>query len=406
LDPAFRAAFNAAYTPERYARYHADLERRAGAPVAFRLAETPVFFPRELIERCERTAREIAAQLCEPRRIARMRAAVPPRWDVPRMTSLPGTLCIDLAIVRGRAGGLEPKLVELQGFPSLFALELFQHDAWEHELQAVRGCDRPWSAWFDGRDRAGYLELARRTIVGAHDPAHVVLVDLEPQTQKTYADFTATKALFDVDAICPTKLIKRGRRLFRRDGAGRELPVERIYNRLIIDELERKKIALPFDWRDELDVEWVAHPNWFWVWSKYSLPFLDHPAVPATRLLSDVATLSEDLSERYVLKPLFSFAGSGVNIAPTPADVAAIAPPARGDWCLQEKFVYADALEAADGGTVKVELRVMFLRPDDEPELIPAINLCRLSRGAMLGVDYNKDRTWVGSTIGLWPPSP
>ncbi len=403
MDPIFRAAYNAAYTPERYARYRADLERRAGAPVDFRLAETPAFFPRELIERCERTARELVAQLSEPERIARMRDAVPPRYNAPNLAPLPSTLCIDLAIVRGRDGTLEPKLVELQGFPSLFAFELLQCDAWEHALQAVAGCDRRWSAWFDGRDRSGYLELARRTIVGDHDPVRVVLLDLEPQSQKTYADFSATKALFGVDAICPTKLIKHGRRLFRRDGAGRELPVERIYHRLIIDELEHKGAMLPFDFREELDVEWAPHPNWFWIWSKYSLPFLDHPAVPVTRLLSDVSRLPADLSERYVLKPLFSFAGSGVNIAPTRADVAAIAPSERGRWCLQEKFAYAEAIEAADGGTVKIELRIMFLRPDDEPELIPAINLCRLSRGAMLGVDFNKDRTWVGSTIGLWP---
>ncbi len=403
MDAAFRAAYNAAYTPERYARYCADLERRAGAPVGFRLAETPAFFSRELIERCERSAREIVSQVSEPQRITRMRAAVPPRWDVPNMTPLPNMACVDLALVRGGDGTLEPKLVELQGFPSLFAFEVFQHDAWEHALQTVPGCERPWSAWFDGRDRAGYLELARRTIVGAHDPAHVVLVDLEPEAQKTYADFSATKSLFGVDAVCPTKLIKRGRRLFRQDNVRHELPVERIYNRLIVDELEAKGVALPFDWREELDVEWAPHPNWFWIWSKYSLPFLDHPAVPLTRLLSDVAALPDDLSERYVLKPLFSFAGSGVNIAPTRADVDAIPPAQRGNWCLQEKFVYAEAIEAADGGTVKLELRMMFLRPDDAPELTPAINLCRLSRGAMLGVDYNKDRTWVGSTIGLWP---
>ncbi|MGP6189382.1 MAG: hypothetical protein ACLPSH_04745 [Vulcanimicrobiaceae bacterium] len=403
MDPNFRAAYNAAYTPERYAAYRADLERRAGAPVDFRLAETPAFFPPELIARCERTACEIVAQLEEPQRLAPMRAAVPPRWDAPNMSALPSTLCVDLAIVRGRDGALEPKLVELQGFPSLFAFECMQHDAWEHALQTVEGCDRPWSSGFDGRDRAGYLELARRTIVGGHEPAHVVLLDLEPEAQKTYADFRATKKLFDVDALCPTKLIKRGRRLFRRDAENRELPVERIYHRLIIDELEHKKVALPFDLREELDVEWAPHPNWFWVWSKYSLPFLDHPAVPVTRLLSDVSTLPEDLGERYVLKPLFSFAGSGVNITPTRADVEDVPPAERGNWCLQEKFTYAEAIEAVDGGSVKVELRVMFLRPDDEPQLIPAINLCRLSRGAMLGVDYNKDRTWVGSTIGLWP---
>jgi len=403
LDPLFRTPFNAAFTPERYARYCADLERRAGARAGFRLAETPVFFTRDLIARCERAAREIVAQLGEPGRLTRMRAAVPPRWDVPNPTALPNTACLDFAIERDERGEFAPKLVELQGFPSLFAFQTLQRDAWEAALREIDGCDRPWSAWFAGGDRDGYLALARRTIVGTHDPAHVVLMDLEPTAQKTYADFSATKALFGVDAISPEELIGRGRRLFRRDRAGRELPVERIYHRLVFDELEHKGVSLPFDVRRHLDVEWVSHPNWFWIWSKYSLPFLDHPAVPPTRFLSEVETLPDDLAERFVLKPLFSFAGRGVNVAPVAADVAAIAPAERGHWCLQEKIAYAEAIEAADGGTVKVELRVMFLRPDDEPALVPATNLCRLARGAMLGVDYNKDRTWVGSSIGLWP---
>ena len=58
-------------------------------------------------------------------------------------------------------------------------------------------------------------------------------------------------------------------------------------------------------------------------------------------------------SERYVLKPLFSFAGAGVNVAPSRADVAAIPAEQRGAWCLQEKIEYAPVLAAADGGRVK-----------------------------------------------------
>ncbi|HUP45384.1 MAG TPA: hypothetical protein VM779_07710, partial [Thermoanaerobaculia bacterium] len=242
------------------------------------------------------------------------------------------------------------------------------------------------------------LDLARRTIAAGHDPAEVVLLDIDPPRQKTATDFAATKLLFDVDAVDPRSLIRRGEQLFREDGTR----VKRIYNRVVFDELIQKNIELPFDYRKPLDVEWAPHPNWYWVWSKYSLPFLDHPAVPRATFLSDLDEVPADLS-RYVLKPLFSFAGGGVNVDPTSEDIAAVPQADRGAWCLQEKIEYAPALEAADGGGVKVEIRMMFLRPDDEPRPILAQNLIRLSRGRMLGVDFNRDFTWVGSSVGLRP---
>ena len=403
MDPAERALFNAAFSEARYARYHEDLVARTGGrEIGFRLAETPVFLPPELRERCVRTADEIVAQLVRPEAIATMRAAIPGTHHVPAETPLPSFGIIDFALVEEADGSLGPRLIEIQGFPSLVAFEIVQSEAWARELERMPGLSGDWSPFFGGRSREQALALVRSTIVGAHDPAHVVLVDIDPPAQKTSCDFRATKTLFGVDAVCPTRLIKRGRRLFRRGEDGRELPVERIYWRIVIDELEKKGIELPFDLRDDLDVEWTPHPNWFFIWSKYSLPYLDHPAVPRTRLLSSVAALPADLTERYVLKPLFSFAGGGVNIAPTPADVAAIPPGLREAWCLQEKIAYAPALRAVDGGGVKVELRMMYLRPDDARELVPVLNLCRLSRGAMIGVDFNKDMTWVGSSVAIW----
>ncbi len=401
MDPAFRSAFNAAYAPARYERYRGDLEARLGCSVGFRLAETPVFFPLYLRDACAQAAREIVAQLAQPEFVERMRAAVPERFALPQPAALPNVACVDFAIARGADGRLEPKLIELQGFPSLLAFEALQRDAWDRELQRVPGCEREWSAWFAG-GRAAYLDLLRATVVGAHDPRNVVLLDLEPPAQKTYADFAATKLLLGVDAVDPDELKRRGRRLFRSTPAG-EIPIERIYYRLVPDELERTGRKLPFAFDDELDVEWAPHPNWFWMWSKYSLPFLVHPAAPRTHFLSELEELPAGLESGYVLKPLFSFAGAGVNVRPVAADVAAIAKTEREGWCLQEKIAYAAAFDAADGGAVKVELRVMFLRPDGASALVPATNLCRLSRGDLLGVDFNKNKTWVGSSIGLWP---
>ncbi|PYV20085.1 MAG: hypothetical protein DMG07_00190 [Acidobacteria bacterium] len=405
MDARFRKLFNAAFTGECYDRYRRALSERLNTPFYFRLAESPVFLPEDLRGRFVSTACEILDQLSDPSRLALMKRAVPPEWDTPRMDALPSFAQIDLAVARDAEGRLAPRLIELQGFPSLTAMQVIQRDVWAETLAALPGLDREWTCWFSGLDREAFLDLARRTILGDHDPRHVILMDLDPPSQKTFPDFAATRLLFGVEAVCPTQLIKRGRTLWRRAGGGPGglVPVRRIYNRVVFDELARKRVELPFDYREDLDVEWTPHPNWFWVWSKYSLPFLDHPAVPRATLLSDLDELPEDLARRYVLKPLFSFAGGGVRIEPTPEDVARIPGGERSSWCLQEKIEYAPALEAADGGGVKVEIRMMFLRPDAAPRPVLAQNLCRLSRGAMLGVDFNKAFTWVGSSVGIWP---
>jgi hypothetical protein len=401
MDPRFRESFNAQFTQELYERYQHDLESRLGATFDFRLAESPLFLPPEFTAELTESARAIVEQLCDPVRLERMRSAIPERWDTPGMDSLPSFTQVDFAVVRAADGRLVPKLIELQGFPSLTALQVVQRDAWTETLQRMKGLDRDWSCWFSGFDRSSFIEFARRTIAGNHDPAEVILMDLDPLQQKTYTDFAATKLLFDVDAVDPTTLILRGKQLWRRKPGGGEVQVKRIYNRVVFDELLKKGTELPFDYREELDVEWAPHPNWYWVWSKYSLPFLDHPAVPRATFVSDLDSVPDELQSRYVLKPLFSFAGGGVNVDPTPADLAAIPEADRGGWCIQEKIEYEPAMKAVDGGGVKIEIRMMFLRPDDEPRPILCQNLVRLSRGKMLGVDFNKQFTWVGSSVGL-----
>ena len=395
MDPQYRALFNAQFTPERYAWYQRELSGRLGATFEFRLAESPLFLPDDFKSRIVAAAEAIVEQLSDPQRIAQMKRAIPARWDTPGMDALPNLTQVDFAVVREN-GTLVPKLIELQGFPSLTALQVVQRDVWRDTMRSMDGLEKEWSCWFSGLDRVSFLDLARRTIVGNHDPREVILMDLDPPRQKTYPDFAATKLLFDVDAVDPRALTRRGKQLFRG-----MTQIKRIYNRVVFDELIKVGAELPFDYREELDVEWCPHPNWYWTWSKYSLPFLDHPSVPRARFASEVRTLPDHC----VLKPLFSFAGGGVNVDPTQADLDAIPDSDRHDWCVQEKIEYEPALQAADGGGVKIEIRMMFLRPDDEPRPLLAQNLVRLSRGKMLGVDFNKQFTWVGSSVALSPPS-
>jgi hypothetical protein len=396
MHERFRQLFNSQYTPAIYEQYTRELSRRLNTTFEFRLAETPLFLSDDFKQKATDSANAIMDQLCDPALIERMKAAIPERWNTPGMDALPNLAQVDFAVVRDANGALVPKLIELQGFPSLTSMQIVQRDVWRDTIAQMDGLDVAWSCWYSGYDRESFLDLARRTIVGVNDPAEVILMDLDPPRQKTYPDFAATKMLFDVDAVDPTTLVRRGKSLFRADGT----PVRRIYNRVVFDELIQKGFSLPFDYREELDVQWAPHPNWYWVWSKYSLPFLRHESVPRATFVSELERIPDDLS-RYVLKPLFSFAGGGVNVEPTRADVEAIPADERDAWCLQEKIEYEPALQAVDGGGVKIEIRLMFLRPDDEPKPILAQNLVRLSRGKMLGVDFNKQFTWVGSSVAL-----
>lgn len=401
MDSSFRSAFNTAFSADLYERYMRTLTSHFG-PIAFRVAETPLFFTHELRDRLIDHALALTGQLSTPEMIARCRRAIPERFDAPRMDDLPNTVQVDFALVDGGDGKFDGRLIELQGFPSLYAFMVRQADLWAEIFEDIAGLQAPWTGLCTPTREAG-VDLIRRTLLGDCDPIETVLMDIDPPSQKTHPDFVATEQLFGIEAVCVTQLIKRGSKLFRRR-AGREIPVRRIYNRLVFDELIAKKIEAPFDFRDDLDVTFCSHPNWYWAWSKFCLPLLDHPSVPRARLLDslDLATLPEDLSG-FVLKPLFSFAGSGVVIDVTREAIERIPERERHDWVLQDKIAYRPALHTPSGAPVKAEVRVMLARPPQETSFSPVLMLVRLSRGKMCGVDFNRDLDWVGGTVGMWP---
>jgi len=403
MNPELRRLYNAAFTQDVYRRYIDRLETWLDVKIPFRIAESPLFLPKGLRTRLATSAREIVEQISNPKVIEAMKAAIPPALDVPRLDSLASCLQVDFAIVRGEDGELTGKVVELQGFPSLYSLMVIQTEAMAEELKRIPGLEGPWSMFYSGHDRNSFVAKFKEALLDGNAPDEVVLLDLDPPAQKTYADFVATKQLTGVDAIGPEEIEREGLRLFRHK-EGRKIPIKRIYNRIVFDELTNKGSALPFDYREDLEVTWFPHPNWYWIWSKYTLPHVNHHAVPKATYVSDLKEWPKDLS-KYVLKPLFSFAGSGVKIDPTHADLDAIPAAERSGWILQEKIVYEPALPMPSGEGVKAEVRMMFLRgpKDEKPELV--LNLVRMSRGKMLGVDQNKGLDWVGGSVGLWPES-
>jgi len=393
MIPSLRRKFNDGFTPEKYQAFLRRVDEVCGTHVNFRLSETPCFFPKELIDRMAADGKELIRQLVEnPEYRAKSDSAVPAEFKVPNEPEHPMFVQVDFGLVRDASGELQPKLVELQAFPSLYA---YQGPLAEAYIDAY-GLDRQLKFLLSGLDTASYRELLRRAIVGNHDPENVILMEIDPLHQKTLPDFLLTEKMLGVKTVDIVDVKKEGSRLYY-DDSGTRVPIERIYNRAIVDELERKNVKLSFDWRDELDVEWAGHPNWYFRISKFSIPYLKHASVPTTWFLDRLSDIPDDL-ENYALKPLYSFAGLGVVIAPTREDIAAIAAEKRPYYILQERMHFEPVIETPFGGT-KAEVRVMYIWLD---ELVPVLTIIRMGRGLMMGVDHNKNMEWVGASAGFY----
>ena len=393
MIPSLRRQFNANYKPEMYRTLLQRMEEQCGTPVKFRVSETPCFFPKALLERMVHYGQELVHQLVDdPKYHAISDESIPAEFNVPSEPPNPMFIQVDFGLVRDRASELQPKLVELQAFPSLYAYQPVLAEAYVD----VFGLDRELKYLLGGLDEGSYQKLLRRAIVGDHDPENVVLMEIDPLHQKTLPDFLLTEKLLGVKAVCITKIKKEGNRLFYQD-AGRRIPIQRIYNRAIVDELERKGIEPAFDFRDHLDVEWAGHPNWYFRISKYSIPYLKHESVPKTWFLDGLDHIPDDL-ENYALKPLYSFAGLGVIIAPKKEDIAEVPADKRSQYILQERLHFEPVIESPFGGT-KAEVRIMYIWLD---QLVPVLTIIRMGRGLMMGVDHNRDLESVGSSAGLY----
>jgi hypothetical protein len=410
IEP-YRSDFNARFTQQKYAELLRVLEERTGTKIGFRVAETPCFFAPELMERMIQAGRDLTQQLLgNPRYMLDSDAAVPRKFCIPGQDAHPHFMTVDFGLVRDAAGELRPTLVEMQAFPSLFGYQPMLARAYVD----VFDLDPGLKTLLSGLDEGQYWRLLREIVVGDHDPANVVLMEVEPESQKTLPDFRVYEKELGIRTVDAARLIKQGRQLFYRngrDGSGRDesgalVRVERIFNRVIVDELVRTKIVLPFDYRDDLDVEWAGHPNWYFRVSKFSIPYLDHPAVPAAVFLDEwfAGSGRERLPKdrgNWVLKPLYSFAGKGIQFAPDDGELAAIPEAERHNYLLQERVHFEPVIRTPEGMT-QAEIRILYMWPDGG-EMTAAVSLVRMGRGLMMGVDQNRDRTWVGGSAGLIP---
>ncbi len=390
---AARQLFNRQFSEQKYQHFLNDLNQQYKYKIPFRVAESPLFVGKDFKNKLLKASDDIIDFIVRPDFKQLMADALPDHVRVPNEDKHTLFLALDFAVCTEEGGGdLVPRLIEMQGFPSLFGYQDFLGNKFCEHYQIPKNLD-----FHFGKTSDQYWKQLHKAIVGNHDPENVILLEIDPMKQNTTIDFLVTKHHLGIEPVHIGDLIMRNRKLFYKKN-GIEIPVHRIYNRVIFDELLGKpELKTDFHLTEEVEVEWAGHPNWFFYISKYTMPFLTSDAVPESKFLSDYTTFPADL-ENYVLKPLFSFSGSGVMFHVTESDILKIPVPDRKNFMLQRKVHYEPVVQAPDG-LVKTEIRLLFLWDDGaaRPQLIT--NLARLSRGEMIGVKFNKDKTWVGGSV-------
>jgi hypothetical protein len=394
MNPKYRPLFNDNFSVEKYNAFIEDITADFDYKVTFRIGETPFFISNELkaqlLEGCQEVINFIQK---EDFKILTDRALELNR-KVPNEDNHATFLAVDFGICE-EDGQIIPKLIEVQGFPSLFNFQ-------NHLSQMIVN-HYPFlshlTPFLSGLNQQSYLELIDEVICNGFPKEHVILLEIEPEKQNTKIDFYYCHRDIGIPVVCITDLFQKGKLLYYKNEAGQDIQVKRIYNRVIFDELDlRTDLQLNFDFSADLDVEWAGHPNWFFRISKFILPYLKGKYFIETTLLSDLKETPTDL-ENYVLKPLFSFSGSGVIFHVKREDIEAVKE--KDLYILQKKVNYKPIIQSPDG-KVKAEVRLLAVWKKDAPAPTLVTNLVRLSRGEMIGVKFNKDKDWVGGTVGLF----
>lgn len=394
MNPKYRTLFNEQFSTEKYDNFIDDVTSDFDCKVTFRIGETPFFISKELKQQLVEGCNEVIDFIKEDGFKELTNKALELNKKVPNEDDHTTFLCIDFGICE-EDGKIIPKLIEVQGFPSLYNFQYNLAEKFKNQYPFLSHL----TPFFNGLSKEDYIQLVEDAILNNHPKENVVLLEIEPEKQNTKIDFYYCHRDFGIPIVCVTEIFEKGNQLFYKNSDGNDVVIKRIYNRVIFDELDlRTDLDLKFDFSKEYDVEWAGHPNWFFRISKFILPYLKGKYFIETTLLSELKEIPSDL-ENYVLKPLFSFSGTGVLFHVKREDIEAVIE--KDLYILQKKVNYLPIIQSPDG-KVKAEVRILAIWKKDAPSPTLVTNLVRLSRGEMIGVKFNKDRDWVGGTVGLF----
>lgn len=390
-----RAYFNQQLKPHQYESYLNYFNSRYPGAIDFRMAETPIFIPEDFKIKLLDTGDSVIHYILSNEFQTNTYPALNKNFIVPNEPRYPSCIVMDFAITSNEDGTYSPQLIELQGFPSLFGLEVLQDMAFRSLYEIPKG----YSPYLNEYQRPHYLAHLEKIIKGEEDQ-HTILLEIHPDQQKTRIDFYITRDLLNIPIVCLSEIFEENSNLFYIRN-GEKLQIDRIYNRVVWDDIikEQEDIqAKAAIFLKPLNISWVTHPHHYYRISKYLLPFLKHEYIPLTYFLSTLKEIPSQLNE-WVLKPLFSYAGHGVKMNVTPDDIKNITHPS--EWILQKKVNYGSVIETPSG-PAKAEIRLFYFWNEPTQSYTATLNLTRLSKNEMMGVGFNNTSTWVGGTIAYF----
>jgi hypothetical protein len=393
MIPIIRKKYNEEFKEENYQNFLNDFEKNYGEKVDFRIAETPIFISKDFQEHLKQASNEVLAVIKQENFKELTKDSIPKGCYVPKEDDKPQFLVIDFAICKDEKGDFFPQLIELQGFPSLYGFQEIACQLYKKHFNIPEN----FTHLLNGLTSEKYYEKLGAIIFAKHAKENVILLEIEPHKQKTRIDFQVMHEKLGLKSVCISELILENKKLYYLNN-GKKTPIHRIYNRVIFDELEKRTdLKRQFNLTEEVEVEWAGHPNWFFRISKYTVPFIKSKYVPKAWFLNELQEIPTNL-EDFVLKPLFSFAGAGVIFNVSKEDIDKVKEEERPFYLLQEKVQYTEMFRCPKNEAVKAEIRMLFLwnEKDENPEFL--LGLSRLSKGVMIGVNFNKDRDWVGGT--------
>lgn len=387
-----RKQFNAQFSTEQYKAFLNKIESKCGMPPDFRIAETPVFIPASFKNQMLDTCESIIDFITDDDFKTLTQSSIPKEYQILNENEYPQMLVFDFGICTNEHHEITPQLVEMQGFPSIYGFQLMVDDVFKSIYQLPFNI----SSFLNGYNLHSYTELMREIIIGNLNAENVILLEIEPEKQKTKIDFQCIENILGIKTVCLKTIFAENEELYYWND-NKKIRINRIFNRIVFDDLKNYDLAHCIDLKKDYKVEWLPHPNWFYRISKYTLPFLQHPNIPQTYFLNEI---KQPLKlEDYVLKPLFSYAGMGVIIDVTQQDIYNIPDPEN--WILQKKVHYANIIETPTGNA-KAEIRLFYFWKKEWKRPIAIHNLARLSKGEMIGTRYNANKDWVGGTIAYF----
>jgi hypothetical protein len=394
MDKSARKLFNDSFTKEKYENMVLEIQSEFPETLDFRVAESPIFISKELKSKLLIAANDIIDTIKRPDFKTKTENAIPTEYYFNNESEHPDFIAIDFAICKSKEGDLEPQLIELQGFPSLFAYQNYLSGKYKKHFTV----DANFSPYFNKLNAFSYINEMEK-VLKPIAKNNTILLEVYPEKQKTRIDFEISKTYWRIETVCLSQIYLKDKTLYYKNGDD-ETRIDNIYNRIIFDEIDRKypELKSQINYIKIADVKWITHPNWFYRISKFCMPLLKGKYIPESNYLNTFTEYPEDL-DQYVLKPLFSFAGSGVDMHPTSESLDKIED--KENFILQRKVQYEPVVEDINGVKIKVEIRLLYVWPEGKAHPKLLINLARLSRGEMIGVDFNKNVDWVGGSCAF-----